>query len=166
MFSVAPSGISPGEVAALWATAQITNLLGAIEDPPPAYGSLEWLRLVPGDPRKVAAVITAAEEHRRYVDEEARMDRLAEEDPEAFYREITADANAYAARIAPGLARRPTVDELRRGAHRGLVHQVAAVPGWPPVAIPGRPGWYRHLVDGHQVDLPTNAPQDGSARDF
>lgn len=166
-FSVAPSGATPGEVAALWAAAQVTNLMGALADPPPAYGSLEWLRLVPGDPRKVAAIITAAEEYRRHADEEARLDRLAEEDPEAYRREIYADANAYAARIAPGIARRPTVDELRRAAtSRASVRQVLATAGWPPVAVPGRPGWYRHLVDGRQVDFPTNAPQDGHARDL
>lgn len=32
-------------------------------------------------------------------------------------------------------------------------YEVTATPGWPPVAIPGRPGWYRHWVDGRQVDL-------------
>ncbi len=36
--------------------------------------------------------------------------------------------------------------------------EVTATPGWPPIALPGRPGWYRHLVNGEQVDLPTNTP--------
>lgn len=35
-------------------------------------------------------------------------------------------------------------------------HEVTATPDWPPVAIPGRPGWRRHYVDGQQVDLPAN----------
>lgn len=39
-------------------------------------------------------------------------------------------------------------------AHR----EITATPGWPPIALPGRPAWYRHLVDGRQVDLPTNTP--------
>lgn len=163
--SVAPPGVPPGEVAALWAAAQVTSLLNTVESLPPAYGSLPWLRLAPGDPRKVAAIITAAEKHRRHADEEARLDRLAFEDPEAYYREVTADANAYAARIAPELARRPTAEEIRRRAVHGPVREVVATAGWPPVAIPGRPGWHRHLVDGRQVDLPSNAPQDGPARD-
>jgi hypothetical protein len=30
---------------------------------------------------------------------------------------------------------------------------VQATLGWPPVAIPGRPGWYRSHVDGRQVDV-------------
>ena len=36
--------------------------------------------------------------------------------------------------------------------------RVTATPGWPPVAIPGHPGWWRHYIDGHQVDLPTRDP--------
>lgn len=35
-------------------------------------------------------------------------------------------------------------------------HEVAATTDWPPVAIPGRPGWWRHCIDGQQVDLSTN----------
>lgn len=163
--SVAPSGAGPGDVAALWASAQVTSLLNGLEDPVPVYGSFGWLRLTPGDPRKVAAIITAAEEYRRHADEEARLDRLAEEDPEAYRCEIYADANAYAASIARDIARRPTAEEIRRRAAHDPARGVAAAAGWPPVAIPGRPGWYRHLVGGRQVDLPTNAPQDGPARD-
>ena len=40
------------------------------------------------------------------------------------------------------------------------VREVIATPGWPPVAIPGQPGWWRHWIDGQQVDLPhRNPPQ-------
>lgn len=39
-------------------------------------------------------------------------------------------------------------------------YEVRATPGWPPVAIPGQPGWWRHHIDGKQVDLPTNDPSD------
>lgn len=42
----------------------------------------------------------------------------------------------------------------------GPPHEVMATPAWPPVAIPGRPGWYRHYIDGCQVDLPTRDPQE------
>jgi hypothetical protein len=38
--------------------------------------------------------------------------------------------------------------------------EVVATPGWPPIAIPGRPGWWRHYIDGQQIDLPTRDPQD------
>lgn len=35
-------------------------------------------------------------------------------------------------------------------------YEVVATEGWPPVRIPGRPGWWRHCIDGQQVDLPHN----------
>lgn len=35
---------------------------------------------------------------------------------------------------------------------------VRGTPGWPPVRIPGRPGWWRHYINGQQVDLPHRAP--------
>jgi hypothetical protein len=38
-------------------------------------------------------------------------------------------------------------------------YEVTAAPDWPPVAIPGRPGWWRHLIHGEQVDLPTRDRQ-------
>lgn len=37
---------------------------------------------------------------------------------------------------------------------------VSASPGWPPVAIPGHPGWWRHWIDGEQVDLPHREPPE------
>lgn len=40
-------------------------------------------------------------------------------------------------------------------------YEVTATPDWPPVAIPGRPGWWRHHIDGQQVDLPHD--QEGSS---
>ncbi|MDX5565650.1 DUF2742 domain-containing protein [Streptomyces sp. ID05-04B] len=163
--SVAPSGVSPGDVADLWAQAQVTSLLRSIDGEPPAYGSLSWLRLAPGDPRKVAAIITAAEAYRQRAAEEARLEQLAAEDPEAYRMQVYAEANEYAASVARDIARRPTAEESRRRAELGPAREVIAAAGWPPVAVPGRPGWYRHFVDGHQVDRPTNTQQDGSARD-
>lgn len=58
----------------------------------------------------------------------------------------------------------------RAGRHLHLVvddpppepYEVTATPDWPPVAIPGRPGWRRHYIDGQQVDLPNN-PEGSSA---
>jgi hypothetical protein len=47
-------------------------------------------------------------------------------------------------------------------------HEVTATPDWPPVAIPGHPGWWRHCIDGQQVDLPHNdrtpAGEEGTRR--
>lgn len=42
--------------------------------------------------------------------------------------------------------------------------EVRASPGWPPVAIPGSPGWYRHYVDGRQVDLPSSDEGGGRGK--
>jgi hypothetical protein len=43
--------------------------------------------------------------------------------------------------------------------------EVVATPGWPPIAIPGRPGWWRHYIDSQQIDLPTRDPQDHDDQD-
>jgi hypothetical protein len=48
-------------------------------------------------------------------------------------------------------------------------YEITASPDWPPVAIPGRPGWWRHYENGQQVDLPHNertatAEEEGTAR--
>ena len=39
-------------------------------------------------------------------------------------------------------------------------HEVQATADWPPVAIPGRPVWWRHYIDGQQVDLPHKNTKD------
>jgi hypothetical protein len=59
--------------------------------------------------------------------------------------------------------------QLVRDETQSEPYQVTATPDWPPVAIPGRPGWWRHYIDGQQVDLPHNdstAPtnQEGPSR--
>lgn len=97
--SVAASGVTPGEITGLWASNQVTQLLDGVDGPVPEYGSLEWVQLLPGDPRKVAAVIAAAEEFRRYVREETWMDELHRRDPEAWHAELT--ANSYAPQNGP-----------------------------------------------------------------
>jgi hypothetical protein len=143
---------SAEDTVALWASAQVTAL--GVEAWPP-YGSPAWRALRAEDPRKAAAIFEAAEQWRRHRAEADELDQLLTDDPEAWYQRVTAEANAEARRIAPALAKRPTVAEVRA---RGLQQQprhVTATPGWPPVAIPGRPGWYRHYVNGRQVDAPT-----------
>lgn len=92
--SVAASGFTPGDIAGLWASNQVTHLLADVDGPVPEYGSMEWVQLPPGDPRKVAAVIAAAEEFRQYVREETWMDELFRRDREAWHAELT--ANSYA----------------------------------------------------------------------
>ncbi|GAA2407349.1 hypothetical protein GCM10010420_39300 [Streptomyces glaucosporus] len=138
---------------ALWASAQVTALLGEQNEPAPEYGSPAWARLRAADPRRAAAIITAAEQWRRHTARTAWLDQLLEEDPERWFAVVTADADDQARRLAPMLARRPTNTEQAFRRRYGPVRPVRAVPGWP-VAIPGRPGWWRHCIDGQQTDLP------------
>lgn len=155
----------PGDVAALWASKQVTQLLAGLPEgvAVPEYGSPGWFRLAGDDPRRPAALIGAAEAWRRQRDDQARLEELAESDPDAWYGAVFGPADAEAARFLrrEQLSRRPTFAEIaRRRAHRPA-REVRAAPGWPPVAIPGRPGWWRHLIDGRQVDLPSReAPNE------
>ncbi|MFE3635811.1 DUF2742 domain-containing protein [Streptomyces sp. NPDC059168] len=128
----------------------------------PEYGSPAWCALRSTDPRRAAAIITAAEQWRRHASREAWLNHLLDEDPERWYAYVTADADAYARSIASALARRPTHDELAaRRAQRKAARAVVAAPGWPPVAIPGRPGWRRHRGPrGEQLDLSDNPYQE------
>ncbi|MFE0727066.1 DUF2742 domain-containing protein [Streptomyces antibioticus] len=140
------------DAVAVWASAQVTAL-GV--DTWPTYGGPAWRALVANDPRKAAAIFEAAEQWRRHRAEADELDRLLTDDPEEWWRRIVADADAEARRIAPALAKRPTVAEVRARARRQAPRPVTATAGWPPVAVPGRPGWHRRLVDGRQVDVPT-----------
>ena len=49
-------------------------------------------------------------------------------------------------------------DVLGRDPNDPSRDEIRATPGWTPVAIPGRPGWWRHCIDGEQVDLPDREP--------
>ncbi|MFP8904809.1 hypothetical protein [Streptomyces atacamensis] len=139
--------------AALWAEAQVTALAPG-STPAPEYGTPEWLALPPADPRRAAALITAAEQWRRHTAEQHRLGQLADTDPDAWFAEVTADADTEAARRARRIA--DGLDQAHRAAaHKPTPRPVRATPGWPPVAIPGRPGWFRHCTrDGRQLDLP------------
>lgn len=127
---------------ALLASAQVTRLLDG-QDPKvrlPRYGSVAWQRLRGDDPQKAAAVITAAEMWRRYGDEGDLLQ---------WFREAQQQTRTP-------LSSRKTRAELDEAARPKPAALVRATAGWPPVAVPGRPGWSRHLVDGRQVDLPHN----------
>lgn len=121
---------------ALWAAARLAELMPT-DSHAPAYGSPAWRDLPSSDPRRAAAIITAAEMWRRYGDEEALL---------TWFKE------ASAPHTPP--AQRPTIAELNARAKPRPAHQVRAVPGWPPIAVPGRPGWCRCFVNGRQVDRP------------
>ena len=132
---------------ALWSSARVTQLLDG-QDPKaqlPKYGSTAWQRLRGDDPMKAAAVITAAEMWRRYGDEEALV---------AWFRD--------ASRSRDPLASRRTLSELNALAEPKPARLVQATDGWPPVAVPGRPGWRLHLVDGQQVELNDKAQESAA----
>jgi hypothetical protein len=124
---------------ALWAEGQFAAL--GVQDAP-EYGSPDWQRLRAEDPRRAAAIVEAAELWRRHRAYEMWLDRLLDEDPDRWFRTVTEDANAEARRIAPALARRKTWRQQQAARTYGPVHQLAATPGWPPIAIPGQPGMF------------------------
>ncbi|MGX4738151.1 hypothetical protein [Kitasatospora griseola] len=136
----------------------------------PEYGSPDFARLPPADPRREAALITAAEAWRQHNEQlpdrvhatvladaatgtaerivwEAERQAREEADWRRLAREVRCWANhPTAVEHAAFLARRQAA----------AARTPVATPGWPPVAIPGRPGWHRHLTpDGRQTDLPT-----------
>ncbi|MEU1216105.1 DUF2742 domain-containing protein [Streptomyces sp. NPDC005790] len=145
-----PENVTAGDITGLRAEMQVAAL--GVDDWP-AYGSPAWLRLDPKDPRVYAAVLEAAERHRRDAAETQRLDTLSDTDPVAWWREITADANAYAARQGHVIAARRTAEEIRvarDNANNRPPHQLRATPGWPPIAIPGQPG--RYLTHGQEIN--------------
>lgn len=138
---------TPGDVTGLWAEDQVTRLLDG-QDPKarlPKYGSAAWQQLRGDDPQKAAAILTAAEMWRRYGDEEDLL---------AWFRDATAP------KLAHWQGR--THAELAEARKPKPPRQMQATPGWPPIAIPGRPGWWRHCIDGQQVDLPHNAQESAA----
>jgi hypothetical protein len=114
-----PPNPTAGEITALRANAQVAAL--RVENWP-AYGSVDWLRLDPQDPRVYVATLEAAEIHR--ITEEYRH-RTAREQAAQTLRTA---AEERAARKGYMRTREP--------------HQLTATPGWPPIQIPGRPGEY------------------------
>jgi hypothetical protein len=120
----------------MWATARIAWSDGNF----PAYGSQEWAALTPDDPRRLASALHAAEMWRRYGDEDALL---------AWFRAIT--------------NRGPITLHQARPYRPASARPVQATAGWPPVAIPGRPGWHRHLAEGRQVDIPANTAREEAA---
>jgi len=158
-----PPNPTADQVTELRAYAQIAAL--RVADWPP-YGSVDWLRLDPEDPRVYAGTLEAAELHRRAETARNRLDWLMEHEPVSWWREVTEEANREAARRARSIAARRTADEIRAAQARATnrpAREVVATPGWPPIQIPGRPGWHRHLINGEQVDRPTNDAQESSA---
>ncbi|MFE2428435.1 hypothetical protein ACFXJ5_17070 [Streptomyces sp. NPDC059373] len=153
-----PADATAGDIAALWAEQQVAALG---PNTWPEYGTAAWVRLRAEDPRRAAAIVEAAELWRRQRARESWLDQLLDDDPDRWFAIITEDANAEAVRIAPALARGKTNAELRAARARRPAHEIRATAGWSPIAIPGRPGWRRHLIDGQQADLPDTRREAG-----
>ncbi|MFF0623592.1 hypothetical protein [Streptomyces sp. NPDC004296] len=126
--------------AELWDQAAALCLTGDF----PAYGSPQWCVLPLESPARLAAVVDAAEAWRRHASEQARLEALQESDPDAWFREVTADANSEAQRTIRRLGLSRSLDASERAKRRRPLppHQLRATPGWPPIAVPGRPGHY------------------------
>lgn len=140
----------------------------------PLFGTQEWLDLAPEDPKRTAGVLLATKswlQDKADLPERVLAETFYLTELGAEYAEWAVDgANAIARRMAHDLARLPTYEELtvRREVFRTygdvLGHdpddparnEIRATPGWTPVALPGRPGWWRHCApDGQQIDLPS-----------
>ncbi|MFG2299425.1 hypothetical protein [Actinacidiphila glaucinigra] len=108
--------VDPGDVAGLWATAKALFLAKDF----PEYASPEWLALDPEDPKRLAAALEAAENWRKYGD----------------------DVTAWLACAGsqPPVSSGKTQQELAEARKPKEPHQLQAKPGWPPIAVPGKPG--------------------------
>lgn len=58
----------------------------------------------------------------------------------------------------PETPRRSYGDILGRPADDPHRDEIRADADWTPIALPGRPGWWRHWINGQQVDLNTDQP--------
>ncbi|WP_435187010.1 hypothetical protein [Streptomyces sp. bgisy126] len=107
--------VSAHELTELWAGARIAWTDADL----PAYGTPEWVALGPDDPRRLASALHAAEMWRRFGDEEGLVQWLTD----------VSRVHTFAKKAPAPYRRRPA-------------HVLRATPGWPPIAVPGRPGVY------------------------
>lgn len=116
---IAPD-VDPDALTELWANAKVAWSARDF----PKYGSPDWRALDPGDPRRLAGALEAAEMWRKYGDEEELC---------AWLRNLGR---------TPNLVGHRTRRELDEAARPKPPHQLRATPGWPPIAVPGQPGKY------------------------
>lgn len=118
----------------------------------PEYGSDAWYNMHPEHPAKRVAVLEAAERWRL---QQLREQWLEELDDADWYAHVFGDARRVASQTIAATNRIRSFKEAKdERAKPRPAHVLKATPGWPPVAIPGRPGWRRHLVNGRQADCP------------
>ncbi|MFC8429879.1 hypothetical protein [Streptomyces sp. NPDC057253] len=120
-----PEAVDPDALTELWANAKIAWTARDF----PKYGSPQWRALDPGDPRRLAGALEAAEMWRRHGDEEELV---------AWLKNLGRTPNLFGHR---------TRRELDEAAKPKPPHQLRATPGWPPVAVPGQPGTYLRYSD-------------------
>lgn len=120
-----PIDVDPDALTELWANAKAAWSARDF----PKYGSQAWIALDPGDPRRLAGALEAAEMWRKYGDEEELV---------AWLKNLGR---------TPDLIGHRTRRELDEAAKPKPPHQLRATPGWPPVAIPGQPGQYLRCDD-------------------
>jgi hypothetical protein len=118
--------VDPDVLTELWANAKIAWTARDF----PKYGSREWIALNPGDPRRLAGALEAAEMWRKYGDEEELVTWLKR----LGYRPNLVDTRSRA--------------ELDALAKPKPPHQLQATPGWPPIRVPGKPGRYLTYTEG------------------
>ncbi|GAA2820554.1 hypothetical protein GCM10010441_51140 [Kitasatospora paracochleata] len=142
----------------------------------PDYGSPDFARLAPDDPRREAALIAAAEAWRQECEQSPDRIRamvvaaVSEGTAERIVWEAERQAREEAdwrrlVREVRSWANHPTAAErsaARIRQQETAARTPAASPGWPPVAVPGRPGWRRHVSPGGlQEDRPDPATLSG-----
>ncbi|MGW2895855.1 hypothetical protein ACWDAO_14840 [Streptomyces sp. NPDC001212] len=111
----------PDAITALWANAKAAWTDRAF----PKYGTFQWCALSPEDPRRLAAALEAAEMWRQFGDEEELVDWLKN-----------------LSRSPADVLRARPLAELDELAKPKPPHRLRATPGWPPIAVPGKPGKY------------------------
>lgn len=138
------------------------------------FGSPEWVQLDPSDKQRTAALLRAALAWHDYCANTAeRVVRQTSSDIEAGeaardawraeWDAEEAEEWKLLARYVRGLASVPTTQETKAIRASIRPREVQATPGWPPIALPGRRGWRRHLVNGQQVDLHDDAQMGEAA---
>lgn len=116
-----------GDQVQAWAEARMASYAEGF----PRYASRAWRELHPDDPRRLGGVLEAAENWRKYGDEEDLLAWLI-----------------YVNRARDPITAGKTRAEYDAAAAPKPAHQLRATPGWPPIRVPGQPGRYLAYTEG------------------
>lgn len=114
------NAVDPTEIVGQWWSSAKERFLAREF---PQYGSKQWRELPVDDPRRLAAVLDAAECWRKYGPD------------------LIEDLNDVL-RARPPISSGSSLAELDQAARPKEPWELRATPGWPAVAIPGKPGRY------------------------